>query len=365
MEEVSLALDSEEEVTMQTLKLGSMRLISVDKLKGLPPMREVGCASNFGKVVIEVRQLTRVNAMRKLECGQERDATSCHRDVQTSGTVRVKKQREFRRTDLLRAHGSREEKSSPVTKSTKLGFKQVEDLGRYLGSPLLHQRVNMDTYDFLINKVWAKLSGCDTRKLSMAGRVTFVRSILLTILIYFMSSTIIPISTCNEIEKLVRAFIWIISLEMSHFMRTLQSKIWCDRMASGTRTGRDDGIWITFFCLSIWLLWKRRNTFVFQGAHSDSKELMRTALSWARLYNDTLANRKIEMMSDDSMQWTAPKDDWVKLNSDGLVDLDINIAAVGGLLRNSAGEWILGFAKKFVMFRYSKLKLARYWKGSN
>ncbi|KAK5802137.1 hypothetical protein PVK06_029720 [Gossypium arboreum] len=92
---------------------------------------------------------------------------------------------------------------------------------------------------------------------------------------------------------------------------------------------------------------------------------MRTALSWARLYNDTLANRKIEMMSDDSMQWTAPKDNWVKLNSDGLVDLDINIAAVGGLLRNSAGEWILGFAKKFVMFRYSKLKLARYWKGSN
>ncbi|KAG8474636.1 hypothetical protein CXB51_031258 [Gossypium anomalum] len=131
------------------------------------------------------------------------------------------------------------------------------------------------------------------------------------------------------------------------------------------RINLEDGIWITFFCLSIWLLWKRRNTFVFQGAHSDSKELMRTALSWARSYNNTLANRKIEMMSDDSRQWTAPKDDWVKLNSDGLVDLDINIAAVGALLRNSAGEWILGFAKKFVMFRYSKLKLARYWKGSN
>ncbi|KAK8321022.1 hypothetical protein V6Z12_A12G074800 [Gossypium hirsutum] len=168
----------------------------------------------------------------------------------------------------------------------------------------------MDTYDFLINNVWAKLSGCDTRKLSMAGRVTFAISILLTILltilIYFMSSTIIPISTCNEIEKLLQ------SILLNH-----------------DRINLDDGIWITFFCLSIWLLWKRLNTFVFQGAHSDSKELMRTALSWARLYNDTLANRKIEMMNDDSMQWTAPKDDWVKLNSDGLVDLDINIAAVG------------------------------------
>ncbi|MFQ6643201.1 hypothetical protein Gotur_017868 [Gossypium turneri] len=66
IEEVSLALDSEEEVTMQTLKLGSMRLISVDTSEGLPPIREVRCASKFGKVVIQVRQLTRVNATRKV-----------------------------------------------------------------------------------------------------------------------------------------------------------------------------------------------------------------------------------------------------------------------------------------------------------
>lgn len=77
--------------------------------------------------------------------------------------------------------------------STKLGFKQVEDLG---------------TYGFLIDKVRAKLSGWDARKLSMAGRVTLARSVLLTILIYFLSSTLISISICKEIEKFVRAFIW-------------------------------------------------------------------------------------------------------------------------------------------------------------
>ncbi|MBA0688345.1 hypothetical protein Goari_006143 [Gossypium aridum] len=65
-EKVSLALDSEEEIAMQTLKLGSMRLVSIDTSKGLPPMREVGYASNFGKVVMQVGQLTRLNATRKV-----------------------------------------------------------------------------------------------------------------------------------------------------------------------------------------------------------------------------------------------------------------------------------------------------------
>ncbi|MBA0677298.1 hypothetical protein Goari_018715 [Gossypium aridum] len=70
MEEVSLASDIEGEVAMQTLKLRSMRLIFVDTLEGLPPIREVGCASNFGKVVMQVGQLTRVNATRKVHSQQ-------------------------------------------------------------------------------------------------------------------------------------------------------------------------------------------------------------------------------------------------------------------------------------------------------
>ena len=32
----------------------------------------------------------------KLDCGQESDITSCHRDVQTSRTVRVKKRRKLK-----------------------------------------------------------------------------------------------------------------------------------------------------------------------------------------------------------------------------------------------------------------------------
>ncbi|MBA0876979.1 hypothetical protein Goshw_007766 [Gossypium schwendimanii] len=66
IEEMSLESISEKEVTMQTLKLGSMRFISVDTLEGLTPLRKVGCTSSFEKVVMQVGQLTRVNATRKV-----------------------------------------------------------------------------------------------------------------------------------------------------------------------------------------------------------------------------------------------------------------------------------------------------------
>ncbi|KAK5825476.1 hypothetical protein PVK06_020313 [Gossypium arboreum] len=153
MEEVSLASNSEKEFVMQTLKLGSMRLISIDKPEGLSPMREVECASNFGKVVIVLRSnlltwqerkgpfevleqggretvdkakpsiVNQEDFVRgKLECRQE----SCHPNVQTSGTVRFKKRcklrQKFRRKEKANAskrdQGESSQWSSEVATTT-------------------------------------------------------------------------------------------------------------------------------------------------------------------------------------------------------------------------------------------------------
>ncbi|KAH1046625.1 hypothetical protein J1N35_037409 [Gossypium stocksii] len=96
MEEVSLASDLEEEVTMQTLNLGSMSLTSINTSEKLPPMGHVGCASNFGKMVMGLLNVLKQggrwtvgnlkpNGVKKgdsiqseLECGQEKNVTSCH-----------------------------------------------------------------------------------------------------------------------------------------------------------------------------------------------------------------------------------------------------------------------------------------------
>ncbi|MFQ6623956.1 hypothetical protein Gotur_003591 [Gossypium turneri] len=43
---------------------------------------------------------------------------------------------------------------------------------------------------------------------------------------------------------------------------------------------------------------------------------------------------------------TEPSEGWVKVSSDGSVDTEAGISAIGGILRNDQGDWILGFMQK-------------------
>ncbi|KAA3476669.1 LINE-1 reverse transcriptase isogeny [Gossypium australe] len=88
------------------------------------------------------------------------------------------------------------------------GFQEVQNLGFYLGVLLLHNRVTKSTFSFVVDKVRSKLNSWDARKLSIAGRVTLAKSVLLSIPNYFMQSMLIPKGVCAEIEKMVRHFIW-------------------------------------------------------------------------------------------------------------------------------------------------------------
>ncbi|KAA3486170.1 reverse transcriptase [Gossypium australe] len=88
------------------------------------------------------------------------------------------------------------------------GFQKVINLGKYLGVPLLHDRVTKSTLNFVIDKVRSKLQNWDARKLSLAGRITLAQSVLLAIPSYFMQSLVIPKGVCDEIERIARQFIW-------------------------------------------------------------------------------------------------------------------------------------------------------------
>lgn len=56
--------------------------------------------------------------------------------------------------------------------SVKLGFTKVDDLGKYLGVPFFHNRVEVGTFQFLVDKVRGRLNGWDARKLSLEGFLT-------------------------------------------------------------------------------------------------------------------------------------------------------------------------------------------------
>ncbi|KAA3486632.1 LINE-1 reverse transcriptase isogeny [Gossypium australe] len=103
-------------------------------------------------------------------------------------------------------------KNNPVDITSQIyivfGFNEVLDLGVYLGMSLFHSRVTTRTFKFILDKVFRRLYSLDAKLLSMAGRVTLVQFVLMSIPNYFIQTTLIPNSICKEIEKIARGFIW-------------------------------------------------------------------------------------------------------------------------------------------------------------
>lgn len=59
--------------------------------------------------------------------------------------------------------------------SQALGVQLTEDLGRYLGVPMILQRVSVSSYKFVLDKMRKKLFGWKANSLSFVGRVTLAQ----------------------------------------------------------------------------------------------------------------------------------------------------------------------------------------------
>ncbi|CAL9001792.1 unnamed protein product [Prunus brigantina] len=83
-----------------------------------------------------------------------------------------------------------------------------DNLGKYLGVPLIHTRVNKDTYQEIIDKVQKRLSYWKSHTLSMAGRLTLLQSVTSAIPIYSMQTAMLPASVCSKLDQLNKNFLW-------------------------------------------------------------------------------------------------------------------------------------------------------------
>lgn len=74
--------------------------------------------------------------------------------------------------------------------------------------PLFHDGVTNSTFHFVVEKVHKKLQSWEARSLSLVGRATLAQSILMVIPSCFMQSVMIQKGLCEEIERMVRHFVW-------------------------------------------------------------------------------------------------------------------------------------------------------------
>lgn len=82
-----------------------------------------------------------------------------------------------------------------------LGFALTNNLGEYLGVPLHHDKVNKNTYNFLLDNMQNKISDSKAKNLSFACRNTLACFVLNGISLYCMQADMIPFKTREEIVK--------------------------------------------------------------------------------------------------------------------------------------------------------------------
>lgn len=92
--------------------------------------------------------------------------------------------------------------------SDESGIQATHDLGKYLGMPILHKRINKDTFRDVVERVTSRLAGWKGRSLSLAGRITLTKSVITSIPVHTMSTIVLPKSTLARLDKLARDFIW-------------------------------------------------------------------------------------------------------------------------------------------------------------
>ncbi|XP_016168765.1 uncharacterized protein LOC107611342 [Arachis ipaensis] len=92
--------------------------------------------------------------------------------------------------------------------SNILQFSRTDDLGKYLGIPILHSRVSKHAFEGIINKLHARLNSWKASSLSLAGRVTLVKYVLSSMPLYNMQYAVLSSTTCNTIDCICRNFLW-------------------------------------------------------------------------------------------------------------------------------------------------------------
>ena len=90
----------------------------------------------------------------------------------------------------------------------QLGINETSNLGKYLGFPILHKGRRQNDFQFVVERVQAKLARWKTKCLSPSGRLMLIKAAVTTIPEYTMKCYKILVRICDEVDKLVRNFLW-------------------------------------------------------------------------------------------------------------------------------------------------------------
>lgn len=89
----------------------------------------------------------------------------------------------------------------------KLGFPKGEMPIRYLGVPLSIKRMSVIQFQPLLDRMLGRITSWTTKFLSYAGRIQLIKSVLLSIQIYWSQIFVFPKKVIHLIEAICRKFL--------------------------------------------------------------------------------------------------------------------------------------------------------------
>ena len=89
-----------------------------------------------------------------------------------------------------------------------LGVGGTSDHGLYLGTPSFVGRNKKKVFEYIKDRVWKKLNGWNTKKLSRAGKEILLKTVAQAVLTFVMSVLLLPLGVCHDIEKVLNSFWW-------------------------------------------------------------------------------------------------------------------------------------------------------------
>lgn len=108
--------------------------------------------------------------------------------------------------------------------------------------------------------------------------------------------------------------------------------------------GNDAHVW--FFAILCWLLWKNRNSFIFQQVANRPEEIV-CRVNWfvSNICEPLKNSRSLRVKQGRRVKWCPSSLGWVKVNVDGFSSMNRQWLMVRRVVHDSTGNWLESFRK--------------------
>lgn len=125
----------------------------------------------------------------------------------------------------------------------------------YLGLPLMHRKLRVSEYSILLDKISGTFKAWSARHLSFAGRLVLIKFVISGIIVFWITTFILPKGCIKKIESLCYKYLWSGQIEGPAFTKVSWAACCVPKREGGLGLSRFE-TWNKTLCLRlIWLLY--------------------------------------------------------------------------------------------------------------